>query len=181
MTVCYRDYRVTADKYGGVMFKSFYFTRHGRVHNIDAVSQTGFDELLAVRKQLFAHTFRPRLAISSDAKRCTDTAYFLTAGDHAKIVKLNELHVFGDIEPMRRQASALLDRIEEVMGEESEVLVVSHDSMSVALAWTVLERRGVTVNWWLPRELRFLDQGEGILVKNKTYWHLHEKAKAKIR
>jgi broad specificity phosphatase PhoE len=130
---------------------------------------------------LYAHAFRPKIAISSTANRCFQTASFYMAGKESLIMTLEALHVFGDIVQMREKANDVLNLIEKAAGNEREVLVVSHDCMSVALAWTVLERRGVAVNWWLPRELRFLEQGEGLLVKDKTYWHLHNNAKLKIR
>ncbi len=163
------------------MSKSFYFTRHGRVHSRDEVSATGLEELGTTCMLLYAHAFRPKIAFSSAANRCIQTASFYMAGKESLVTILEPLHVFGDIVQMREKAGAVLDLIEKAAGNEREIVVVSHDSMSVALAWTLLERRGVAVNWWLPRELRFLDQGEGLLVKDRTYWHLHAKAKVKIR
>lgn len=167
--------------YGGVMSKSFYFTRHGRVHSPDTVSEAGIGELGTTCMLLYAHAFRPKVAVSSPTNRCFQTASFYMAGKEDRVMTLEALHVFGDIVQMREKAGEVLDLIEKAAGAEREIVVVSHDSMSVALAWTVLERRGVAVNWWLPRELRFLDQGEGLLVKDRTYWHLHAKAKVKIR
>lgn len=157
------------------MSKSFYFTRHGRCSG-DAVTEDGYNDLYRIRMQLFSHAVRSKCVISSTAKRCEDTGRYLAAGKSPTVVTLDKLHTFGDIEVLRKMAPPLLELITKSMGDEQVAIVATHDSMSVVLAWTLLEQRGVAVNWWLPRELRFLEQGEGILVKEKTYWHLHSEA-----
>ncbi len=161
------------------MPKSIYFTRHGRCSG-DAVTESGYEELHHIRTQLAAHAVKAKCVITSSAMRCIDTGRYLIADIEQSpiLITLEKLHTFGDIEALRKQAAPLLNLVLKTMGDEPSAIVCSHDSMSVVLAWTILEQRGVAVNWWLPRELRFLDQGEGILVKEQTYWHLHADTKA---
>lgn len=153
------------------MIRQAYFTRHGRVGERDAVSESGLEEIRRVKTKLDEAGFTPTISYTSGAHRCIETARFL--GPNASLVVSKALHIFGDMKTFRRAGKTLIETlIDQPNVKEQDVLIVGHDCLSVVLALQLLENRGVAVDWNVPHALARLDQGEGILVQGNEYRHL---------
>lgn len=147
-----------------------YFTRHGRVEDGENISKIGKIELLSTLLKLSWLRFRPAAAFSSSAPRCVQTAKILAPKAEIKIQK--SLFKFGPFSKFRGLTDEMIEPLIPELEKGNDILVVCHDSAAAVLALRLVELRGGTVNWnTLPREILFLDQGEGILVEG-TEWIL---------
>jgi hypothetical protein len=154
--------------------KPKFFCRHGQVESGDFLSAAGIAACTEVR-ELLRDVCDFTTVLTSPAERCRETAEILTAGKSDVVfVPHAELRTFADYrsfvntapctgdEPPRYNFSnwpTVVGLYQEYMPE----LVVGHDCVPVILAFKVLERRGVRIDWLhQPPELTNLAMGCGI-------------------
>lgn len=150
---------------------SIYFTRHGQIGIGDTLSQRGQDELARIKTKLDRLGFTPKICLSSKAQRCIETSEILAP--NIKCVKIDELFVFAPFRTLKMSARNIMTAILPFIIRHQHVLVVSHDSVAVALAMRLQEIDKKVVDWdTVPRHLISLEQGHGLYVDdngNMTY------------
>ncbi len=164
--------------------KPTFFCRHGQVGSRDTLSPEGKSECRYLRESL-REVCDFRTALVSTANRCLETAHVFM--EHAPVRSLfmdSELHVFVDYRTFISPTIHHVDvpprtnfsnwaTVVELFEEYQPDLVVGHDCMPVILAFKLLERRGVKIDWHAqPRELTSLGMGCGVLVSDDTYKYI---------
>lgn len=156
-----------------------YFTRHGRADFGDGtltergINDEGRKELGAIKLKLTSFNFNPQVAISSKALRCIQTVCLLgdVKQDQCRIVK--ELGIARSFCGLVGNVDVILDPVISIIPSGFDAVVACHDSTATILALRFIERKGKKINWNdIPRELMFLRQGHGLLVKEDDYIHL---------
>lgn len=156
-----------------------YFTRHGRADFGDGtlvekgISDEGRKELGAIKLKLTSFNFNPQVAISSKALRCIQTVCLLSdvKQDQCRIVK--ELGIAKSFHGLMGDADVILDSVISIIPSGFDAVVACHDNAATVLALRFIERKGKRINWNnIPRELIFLGQGHGLLVKEDNYIYL---------
>lgn len=151
---------------------SIYFTRHGRVGEVDKVSESGKMDLFRVKKILEELEFKPTKSLVSKALRCVETAEILAPD--AKIYQQKSLFEFGPFEKFKGLSDKVLTTVTHFKDED--VIVVCHDDAPLVYALRLIELRGATVDWEhfsrFPHD-RCVEQGEGILVSGTQYKRIH--------
>jgi phosphohistidine phosphatase SixA len=164
--------------------KPTFFCRHGQVGSRDALSTEGYEACILLRELLYG-TCAFETALVSPANRCIETAQVLMGSVIEKeFVVDSELRVFVDYQTFIAPLAQHIDvpprtnfsnwgTVVELYEEHQPDLVVGHDCMPVILAFKLLERRGVKIDWRAqPRELTSLGMGCGVLVSGDTYTYI---------
>lgn len=146
----------------------FFFTRHGPTLEEDCVSDKGKARLEVIRSQLKTLGFEASFVFATSTKRSIKTAEVLAPKvtpiicDHFKVMG----GTFGELRAIAREWLPLIKLAYKACGH---VLVVTHDALSTAFAYSLIEQNGEKVNWEeIPDSLLKLEQGCGILVVGKS-------------